>query len=639
MMNSLRSFMLTTLICLLASCANPHRDPAQDSLPAAVPAMNLSELPSILELHQTAAIVPLTLTADGYLKRSNNSVVNGTVLELAAPVGETCFGIWQFNPAADTLVSLEIQGSIDLGSQAYVAIADYSNSRWEFFGPYDAFQVISLDNAKQKSGLNNFFCAVLTVDGNAASVEELVCSIDQVPVNQPPVASLIGDADEGNPGLVVHFDATGSLDPDGSIVDYEWDLDDDGNYNEPGEEAASQGQPNAEFTYAKPRVYRASVRVTDNSADSAIAQFPLLIHGWADLNLDENTAYAVIAVVAGTPCIAYTKSAVNSQLKYARSLTETGGHPDDWTRIVILDEFPDYPTRKVLAVIDGKPCISYWDQDAAAYDLHYAYSGTSTGNSASDWQVIALTNPNECGGMNWLAQLSTFPAIAYQTGNPDWHLAYRVSSTSLGNDPGDWTSILVDARGVWAPQLVYNSLGNPCIKYSVEPDYTLDYAYSSTASGDSALAWEHLNIDPAAGSGDYASLAIIEGVPMIAYQSGGVTLDLNYAYCDLASGADIGGSWHTFALQTTGDVGAPCSLVNLNGVPAIVYFDDTNKNLLFTKASTAGGRNPGEWSAPEIIMNLPLGLFNNEISFTSIYGNPAVVFLDADQFLHYLVLL
>ena len=638
-MKSWNGTILTTLILLLASCANPHRSLEEDSLPAAVPPVILSELPSILDLHQTAAIVPLTLTADGFVERSSNSTVNGTVLELAAPVGESCFGIWQFFPAADTLVSLEIQGSVDLGSKAYVAIADYSSARWKFFGPYDAFPTISLDNATQKSALDNFFCAVITADGNAASVVELTCNVDQAVLNQPPVASLTGDADEGNPGLVVHFDATSSLDSDGSIANYEWDLDDDGNYSEPGEEAASLGLPLAEFTYDKPGVIKASVRVTDNQTATDSAEFALLIHGWADLILDQNSSDAVIAVVAGTPCIAYTRFNVNSQLMYARSLTETGGHPDDWERIVVLDENPDYPSRKTLAVIDGKPSISYWDQDAAAFDLHYAFANTATGSSAADWNIITLCPPNGEGGLNWLAQLSAFPAIASQTGSPDWHLKYSVSSTASGSSAGDWSSIIIDARGVWAPQLVYNALGNPAIKYSVSPDYTLDFAYSSTASGDSNLAWEHLNIDPALGSGDYASLAIIDGVPMIAYQSGGGTFDLNYAYCDLASGADIGGSWHTFALQTTGEVGAPCRLVKLESVPAIVYFDYTNRNLLFIESSTVGGRNPGEWSAPEFIKNLPLGTKDNDIALTSIYGKPAVVYVDPlDPYvLHYMV--
>jgi hypothetical protein len=62
---------------------------------------------------------------------------------------------------------------------------------------------------------------------------------------------------------VVAFDGSGSGDPDGRIVSYEWDFDGDGIYD-----LASDG-PTVEWLYDEAGDYQASLRVTDN--DGAVA--------------------------------------------------------------------------------------------------------------------------------------------------------------------------------------------------------------------------------------------------------------------------------------------------------------------------------------------------------------------------------
>ncbi|SES99864.1 parallel beta-helix repeat (two copies) [Methanococcoides vulcani] len=51
------------------------------------------------------------------------------------------------------------------------------------------------------------------------------------PANQPPVADANGPY-VGNESTTITFDASGSYDPDGSIVSYKWDLDDDGEFDD-----------------------------------------------------------------------------------------------------------------------------------------------------------------------------------------------------------------------------------------------------------------------------------------------------------------------------------------------------------------------------------------------------------------------
>jgi PKD repeat protein len=76
------------------------------------------------------------------------------------------------------------------------------------------------------------------------------------PVNQPPVADINGPyvGDEGSP---IVFDASGSSDPDGTVVLYEWDLDNDGQYDD-----ATGVNPN--YTWNDDYSGTIGLKVTDN---------------------------------------------------------------------------------------------------------------------------------------------------------------------------------------------------------------------------------------------------------------------------------------------------------------------------------------------------------------------------------------
>jgi len=65
---------------------------------------------------------------------------------------------------------------------------------------------------------------------------------------------------------VVTFDASGSGDPDGRIVSYEWDFDGDGIYD------LASDVPTVEWLYDEAGDYRASLRVTDNDGAAATGE-------------------------------------------------------------------------------------------------------------------------------------------------------------------------------------------------------------------------------------------------------------------------------------------------------------------------------------------------------------------------------
>jgi YD repeat-containing protein len=75
----------------------------------------------------------------------------------------------------------------------------------------------------------------------------------------PPSASFTASPSPALVGQDVSFNATGSSDPDGSVVEYEWDLDGDGTY-----ETNTGSLPIASRSYSTPQTVTVGLRVTDN---------------------------------------------------------------------------------------------------------------------------------------------------------------------------------------------------------------------------------------------------------------------------------------------------------------------------------------------------------------------------------------
>ena len=81
--------------------------------------------------------------------------------------------------------------------------------------------------------------------------------------NLPPVAQAAASPSEGPAPLQVTFDPTGSIDPDGTIVSYAWDLGD----------GTTSTESNPSHTYSSAGVYTAELTVTDDdgATDTATA--------------------------------------------------------------------------------------------------------------------------------------------------------------------------------------------------------------------------------------------------------------------------------------------------------------------------------------------------------------------------------
>jgi PKD repeat protein len=90
--------------------------------------------------------------------------------------------------------------------------------------------------------------------------------------NRAPSASITATPNPVVSGSNVTIDATGSSDPDGTIVEYKWDLDGNGTYEIPGEE-----KPTITVSYAQPGTRTIGVMVMDNDKATATASTTLTI--------------------------------------------------------------------------------------------------------------------------------------------------------------------------------------------------------------------------------------------------------------------------------------------------------------------------------------------------------------------------
>jgi len=158
-------------------------------------------------------------------------------------------------------------------SASYDSDGEIVKYEWDWTGFIDGWQWV--DSGTESTQQHEYpehgtyGCVVRVTDADGAT--DMASA--QVTVNEllGPVAAITANPLWGQPPLTVDFSAADSQDPDGTIEDYEWDLDGDGEFGETGSEAAAAGSASAQHTYTANGTYAAAVRVTDDddATDSA----------------------------------------------------------------------------------------------------------------------------------------------------------------------------------------------------------------------------------------------------------------------------------------------------------------------------------------------------------------------------------
>ncbi|MCB1221408.1 MAG: PQQ-binding-like beta-propeller repeat protein [Planctomycetales bacterium] len=172
---------------------------------------------------------------------------------------------------------------------------------WDGDGLYDA--VGESTNASHTYTEPGVFTMRLRVEDNdgarATTTEEITVT---VPGNLSPVAGLTVAEVAGEP-FSVSLDGSGSLDPDGSIVNYEWDFENDGVYD-------GYGSSSLVHTYAKVGKYTARLRVTDDSGaqDTVLAEAWIKPGPWFSFGYDTRNSAQCTVDGPSSGSVAWTNS-------------------------------------------------------------------------------------------------------------------------------------------------------------------------------------------------------------------------------------------------------------------------------------------------------------------------------------------
>ncbi|MBN2082493.1 PQQ-binding-like beta-propeller repeat protein [bacterium] len=428
--------------------------------------------------------------------------------------------------------------------------------------------------------------------------------------NSAPVAVLHGSPLTGEEPVEVAFSAADSYDTDGSVVDYEWDFDGDGTYNETGAEADSQGlaAPALQTYNAGPPV-TARVRITDDGGLTDTASLTVTAHGWVSLAVDTNNdvgQYTSLAVVNGRPAISYYH-VTNGNLKYVRAADAYG---DAWDSPSAVETTSDVGLYTSLAIVNGNPAISYYE--ASSDNLKYIRATDADGSS---WGLASVPDATGDVGLHTsLAVVNGNPAISYYDAT-NGDLKYVRAANATGSSWG--TPVVLASTGdagLYTSLAVVN--GNPAVSYLDASNLDLRYVRGTDAGGS---AWGTPQSLDSAGRGYFCSLAVVDGNPAISYLDT-LNQDLKYVRATDASGT----AWDTpVSVDTAGDVGRYTSLAVISGYPAISYYNSANGDLKFVWAADAGG---STWDTPIAIDTT--GDVGQYTSLVAIGSYPAISYYD-----------
>ena len=163
--------------------------------------------------------------------------------------------------------------------------------------------------------------------------------------NQPPLASVTADVTSGPAPLTVHFNASGSSDPEGKALTFSWDFDGNGTFGDGGESG-----PTPTFVYTTPGTFPARVQVTDPEGAS----------NTASVTISAGNDPPVVTISAPTPPLNF---AIGDEIHFSGTATDPqqGTLPPSamtWTLTVhhcpVPDSCHEHPVQDFPGIASGE---------------------------------------------------------------------------------------------------------------------------------------------------------------------------------------------------------------------------------------------------------------------------------------------
>lgn len=406
----------------------------------------------------------------------------------------------------------------------------------------------------------------------------------------PPVAILGADVSSGIAPLTVNFNASNSYDPDSGSSPGDGINIYEFNFDE-GAGWQDYGTSTRQHIYSTPGTYSALSRVTDNEGVTTTSQ-PVTIQVNQPVNQDP------IADITATPGsgdapLDVTLDASDSYdpdgtiVKYEFDFDESAGWQDYGTTDTAEHTYNTEDTYY--------PKVRVTDNDSAtnvAQDMVTVTEGAA-------WHTYIVDSTGNTGYHTSLCVVDGNPAIAYYKSVDDDLLFVRASNANgtVWGTPQTLDDNGGNMVGQWASLAVIN--GNPAIAYQEKwPNYDLKYIRATNSIGSTwgAPLVVDTNYSEQGGGISLISLAAaVQSRPAIAYYDGAnTTKDLMY----LCASDSTGSSWESpITVESDGAVGIYPSMCVVNAYPAISYRDASNQYLKFVRATNSAG---SSWDSPVV---------------------------------------
>ena len=231
---------------------------------------------------------------------------------------------------------------------------------------------------------NGEYTVGLRVTDNLTGIDTTTRSIRVGP--QAPTASFTADPNPAVVGSSIHYNASASKDPDGTIAKYEWDLDGNGTYEtDTGTTAA------ADRVYATPGTFEIGLRVTDNSGTTATTKVPVTVNGggvsnYGDAVLDTPglVSYWRLGESSG-PSFADSQGTATGTASGGVGFGQPGGVGGDPNTAFRFDG-DDFAKAPLNLSATSKATVEFWlkwdnfvDDDALAMELTNNFNQNSGG--------------------------------------------------------------------------------------------------------------------------------------------------------------------------------------------------------------------------------------------------------------------
>jgi len=329
-------------------------------------------------------------------------------------------------------------------------------------------------------------------------------------------------------------------------------------------------------------------------------------------------SWTSIADVAGRPAITYYRARDSEGKLVRRAVFAINDYPDasrEWSTMV----FPYLVFDPVIvqSAIAGRPVL------ASTGSFPPVTFGMNREPDASGvWNVISILYEfpwNQISQAS-LAEVDGRPAISFASRG----MRGPVFALSVYPDgSGPWRTFQVDHilddsyNYSWTPALAIIG-GRPAIAYCVETDAFVELRFAMSEEVDGTGRWNLYTVDDEGDVGQwYCSLAEVDGRPAISYY------DATQGYLKYAINSvdDGSGEWTVMEIDKSADAGRYSSLVVVDDRPAISYLDGSSR-LKYAHATTDDGT--AEWH----VLELTPGAGMQGPSMAVVSDRPAVSYYD-----------